>query len=289
MNNHNIYQNTLYTEQSLYRPQYVGYGRDRGIDAISPSGTMVPKRTLGEKIAWAILTLVSLVLVVEIAFFWQDGAFDRAADNISYHREVAATEQYFAAHKGEPSGYVIGQEQGQTVSYGLAIAMQDESVEDETLMPYANSQLSYIPDYIKQKFLDDGWKIEITSLDLTGQYLSQDEEHQVYTINEGETVMGLTVPAESTIYIADTAYSVKQSAVHEMGHYVDRALGHLSDTDAFRFAMEKDAITYRFYFPYSHLDDEQEFFAETFQAYWKHPDELQRLCPDIYNYFTARF
>lgn len=247
------------------------------------------KRRLSEKASYIALAIALCVLVGEIAFFWMDGAFGRAASNIEHKAAIAEAEQYFAEHKGEPSGYAIGQEKGWEFSYGLAIAKQEETAEDSALVPYANSQLALVPDYIKEHFIASGWKFEITAKDLTQQYLAQDVEDQVYTVGDNEVVMGLTSPTDSTIYISDTAYAVQQSAVHEMGHYVDRALGHISLSDEFAEAMGKDEAIYRFYFPYSHLDEEQEFFAEAFQAYWKHPSEMESLCPELYSFFNSRF
>lgn len=242
-----------------------------------------------EKIAYTVLAVALCVLVAEIALFWMNGSFDRAAANMERNREVAQSEQVFAQHRGEPSGHAIGEKEGLSFSYGLAIAQQTEDVGDETLVPYANSQLSYVPDYIKQKFLDDGWTLEITTDDLTERYVSQESDMQVYTVKPDEVIMGLTSPADKTIYIDDAPYSVQQAAVHEMGHYVDYVLGYPSYSDIFQAAVDKDRTVYGFYFPYSHLDDNEELFAEAFQAYWKHPEELHMFCPNMYAYFESRF
>lgn len=242
-----------------------------------------------EKIAYAVLAVALCILVTEIALFWMNGSFDRAAANMERNLEVAQSEQLFAQHRGEPSGHAIGEEEGLAFSYGLAIAQRSDDVDDDTLVPYANSQLSYVPDYIKQKFLDDGWTLEITTDDLTERYVSQESDMQVYTVEPGEVIMGLTSPADKTIYIDDSPYSVQQAAVHEMGHYVDYVLGYPSYSDIFQTSVDKDRTVYGFYFPYSHLDDNEELFAEAFQAYWKHPDELRMFCPNMYAYFESRF
>lgn len=150
----------------------------------------------------------------------------------------------------------------------------------------ANSELSYVPDYIKRKFLDDGWSMLLTDKDLSAMYY--EEETESYDPLTSENVLGLTTPEKKTVFIAADKYSTKQSCVHEMGHYVDYCLGALSWSDEFRDAMESDRKMYSFYFPYSHLDVDEEFFAESLSAYWKHPNELASFCPNLYAFFNSR-
>lgn len=262
--------------------QYNQYQQDEYVSA--PTNRGLHKT---EKIAYTLLAIALCILVFEIALFWFTGAFDRAAENREYTTYVAQNEEYFEQRRGEPSGHDIAVERGLDFSYGLAIAEQEENANEENLTPYANQQLSYIPDYIKAKFSEDGWKFVITSDDLTQIYTSNDEN--AYEVAEGERITGLTTIADKIIRIRATQYDVISASVHEMGHYVNQALGFPSESDEFKAAMESDFDSYSEYFDYLELDVSEEFYAEAFANYWKHPSEMEDVAPDLYGYFSERF
>lgn len=103
-------------------------------------------------------------------------------------------------------------------------------------------------------------------------------------------VSGLTVPELKAVYIKDDAGKLRQSAVHEVFHAYDDALGYVSGSDEFLglYVDEKDDMEVTgFISAGQYKEDEREYFAEACQMYVYDPGTLQSSAPKTYAYIDA--
>lgn len=167
-------------------------------------------------------------------------------------------------------------------SFGTLAKTLYESGTSPNKREYLRNQ-SYIPDYHKQLFNEMGWQVVFTTDDLKekmGRVLPESYEE--------EELVGLCQYGAKTIYLRSDFSS--SAIVHEMGHFIDYMLGRPSagngDDGDFVQAWEADADEYEKYFPYTHLDEEAERWAEAYSTYYERPVMLKEHCPALYQYFA---
>ena len=134
-----------------------------------------------------------------------------------------------------------------------------------------NNNYLKIPENIRNNLETNSWRIVVTTNNFGKNY--------GYSGN----ILALTVYGEKTIYI-----SVKDSSsiIHEVGHFLDYSLGRVSSFPEFVdiFTEESGNLTL---FHKTHKDNYStalEYFAESFQEYILHPNDLQNFCPKTYEY-----
>lgn len=72
--------------------------------------------------------------------------------------------------------------------------------------------------------------------------------------------------------------------IHEIGHAYDFALAKISRTDEFKQIYEREAKRL-FPFGWLYSSNEDEYFAESFKIYLKHPRWLKIFAPKTFSYF----
>lgn len=130
---------------------------------------------------------------------------------------------------------------------------------------------SEIPQKVQKEFINNGWKIRISS-----EYLVDSSDCEGYCdINERK------------IYFKAAAEEFRSSMWHEIGHFIDFHWGFPSGGQEFTKAYQKEKgylmreqVTFEFY-KYCTVN-EKEYFAESFANYMKDPFKLQTVAPKTY-------
>lgn len=126
------------------------------------------------------------------------------------------------------------------------------------LINYAYNYWYLIPDNIRSQFKNDGWSIVITTKSLSEE------------VNTDYEIIGLTLPDIKQIKIIGTQKAIRESLIHEVGHYVDISLADISKTPEFSIIYNsiRDELLDNTQ-SYSLAEfNEREAFAEMFEYYY---------------------
>jgi hypothetical protein len=134
-------------------------------------------------------------------------------------------------------------------------------------------ELNKIPDSVLKAFAKRGWTFSVDK-----------DTVDWYGRSMGNTCIGITVYGQRTIYVSDSS-----SAVHEMGHFVECALGFPWQFDAlYRSEAQGSTQVLRAY----SATNRNEYFADYF-AYWlENRDDtekmaaLKKVTPKTYAWFA---
>ena len=192
--------------------------------------------------------------------------FDNLAKNMEFYAESNNNNKFVDENRDETT---YGQTMVQIINKS-----GKKVLENSTIL-----ELEYIPDYLKNLFNNNGWKIIIEDRELDEVFPEEGSP------DDPEThLQGLTVPNDKTIYLNPDTWSVHQACVHEFGHFVDFALGKLSFQNDFKDAAELDKS--EFLENYSSYDDYQEgeCFADSFASYLIYPKGFNNYCSNLYTY-----
>ena len=127
-----------------------------------------------------------------------------------------------------------------------------------------NNELNKLPKSALNSFKRNGWHIYVTN------------ENIAKTVFNGryKSVQGVTIYRNQVILIEARENAIKESALHEFGHYVDYITGFESDEKPFKTIYNKEVETFKSRIINSScVRDEQEFFAETFYYMYKNPNK----------------
>lgn len=152
------------------------------------------------------------------------------------------------------------------------ITIQKDGKVSNELMDLAQTKLALLPSNVKDAFLNDGWDIILTDMDLNLTFYNGK-----YT-----EVLGNTIYGEGIIYIKSDEQAVNQAILHEIGHWLDFHLGYVTDSDEFRTIFEKEANSYIQNYQTTCVRNPKELFAETFWQYVENPQKLEILNPKLY-------
>lgn len=97
---------------------------------------------------------------------------------------------------------------------------------------------------------------------IQNEYASKGEIKVVLDMPDTPTVCGLYYPVSDDIYIK--ADSIEYATLHEIGHFVDYALGSISEAEYFINIYDNEKILVSEYCQ----STPKEFFAETFKMYF---------------------
>ena len=118
-----------------------------------------------------------------------------------------------------------------------------------------NVWLAYVPENIKAAFVNRGWHVYVTRMNLAATFFPQ-----------FNSVQGATLYNEGIIYVEDRE-SATDSVVHEMGHFLDTQCGTPSLSSEFADIYNAEVGTFKAGIPNPGcVRDPMEMFAETF--YW---------------------
>lgn len=118
-----------------------------------------------------------------------------------------------------------------------------------------NAQVNRIESSLLNKFTSSGWSIYVT-----GENLAKTHFGGKYS-----SVQGVTVYGSRAIYIEKRDVAIRESTIHEFGHYLDYSKGFISNKEAFKAIYNEEVATFRSrIINPGCVRDPQEFFAEMF-------------------------
>ncbi len=157
------------------------------------------------------------------------------------------------------------------------IPMDDTIPLDEYYVVLAET-LIYLPQDLLNKFYADGWGIVITQESLSDMYYKG-----VYN-----NVMAVTDGYIKVIWLSAEEDAIRNSVIHEMGHYLQFTYGFPNQTEEFEAIYKAERK--KFVVPGGSAAQARssslEYFAEAFQEYFLHPDSLLKNTPLTYQYMA---
>jgi hypothetical protein len=124
----------------------------------------------------------------------------------------------------------------------------------ENLLNYAYNYWYIIPETIRQDFKQNNWKIELTNTSLSEEY------------NLDYNILAITLPDEQLIKIQATQSNIRNSLIHEVGHYVDYTNNYISESNQWKEAKSNE-LQYLDTTIESKYMNNKEYFAESFRVY----------------------
>ena len=123
--------------------------------------------------------------------------------------------------------------------------------------------LNKLPKYLLEAFVNKGWHIYVTDENIAKTYFG----------GKYSSVQGVTIYTDKVILIEKRSTAIKESTIHEFGHFVDYATGFDSDSRYFMSVFDEEASIFKSKITNSScVRDEQELFAEGFYYLFKNPD-----------------
>ena len=145
---------------------------------------------------------------------------------------------------------------------------------DSYYLSLLNKELNKLPSNVLNKFVNSGWHIYVTSENIAktvfgGQYSS---------------VQGVTIYKEKTILISAKESCIRESTIHEFGHFIDYTYNFSSDSVAFKNIYKEEVDLFKSRITNSScVRDEQEFFAETLYYMYKNPSKCTEKAYEFVN------
>ena len=215
------------------------------------------------KFYWAIVAIWATALAVFLAF----------QGHLLYEikREEALVEEI---------GYTQAKSANQRYSYEDAYAAFSYEGEIKTsIKEYAAIYYLAIPEKLRNRFLQDGWKLILTDKDIQETY---------YTGDVKGRLAGLTNYSEKTIYVHARKTDIRRSLLHEFGHYVDSVYGMVSASTEFDsiYKSEKIHLNEKWKIDSHATSNAQEFFAESFSMILIYSSQSQTDIPNTYAFIN---
>lgn len=142
-------------------------------------------------------------------------------------------------------------------------------------MNRVNQELAYVPENVKSAFVNRGWHIYITDKNIAQTWFSG-----VYN-----SVQGVTSYNTRSIYI-EQREAAMEAPVHEIGHFVDAALGYPSQSSEFAGIYNAEVGVFKAGISNPGcVSDTRELFAEGFYYLCKNPSKVT---PQLKSFLEAR-
>lgn len=133
-----------------------------------------------------------------------------------------------------------------------------DGVEQESINKL-NTQLNRLPSNIRNRFVEAGWHIYVTNEDLNQKYYG----------GKYNFVEGVTDYNNKVIYIANTDKSIRESVIHEMGHFIDSYRDYDSLSESFELIYNEEVELFKSGITNSScVRNEMEFFAESIYYFY---------------------
>ena len=147
----------------------------------------------------------------------------------------------------------------------------------EKVINVAYEELSLIPDTLQNLFVTSSWHL----------VLSNDNLSKVYFDNKYKSVLGLTHYESSSIIIEAKEKSIRESLIHEMGHFLDYITGFKTMENDFKndyYNIEINEFKKHIKNP-GCVRDPQELFAEEFYYMFK---DKSKCTPLVLNFIQNK-
>lgn len=136
---------------------------------------------------------------------------------------------------------------------------------DISYLNQLNSELNKLPSSLLNAFKRKGWHIYVTDENIAKTYFG----------SKYSSVQGVTIYKDKVILIEARSVAIKESTIHEFGHFVDYATGFNTNSRYFMSVYKEEADTFKSRISNSTcVRDEQELFAESFFYYFKDPSVI---------------
>lgn len=167
--------------------------------------------------------------------------------------------------------YVFIDEVPETVPLAPGIDSNAQSALEETL--------AMLPPRIYEKFVSDGWQMVLTDENLADKYFK----------GKYSAVMAVTDSSIKTIWIDNTERSVRNSVIHELGHYIDYSMGFADSKSDFQsiYEAEKRLFVVVGGSGAQARSSSIEYFAEALQETVLHPESCMSHTPRTYAYMVS--
>ena len=145
---------------------------------------------------------------------------------------------------------------------------------DSYYLSLLNKELNKLPSNVLNKFVNSGWHIYVTS------------ENIAKTVFNGKysSVQGVTIYKDKTILISAKESCIRESTIHEFGHFIDYTYNFSSDSVAFKNIYKEEVDLFKSRITNSScVRDEQEFFAETLYYMYKNPSKCTEKAYEFVN------
>lgn len=159
------------------------------------------------------------------------------------------------------------------------IQCQKDGYVDDGYIDAVNQQLSAVSPYIHDAFVQNGWSMFVTDMNIG----------QTYYPGQFDMVMATTNYEEKRILIEDRADAVYESPIHELGHWFDLYLGFVSNSSAFSEIYNAESAAFVQAYGTDCVRDEMEFFAEGFWYYIVDPARLESVSPQFYHFIHSMY
>ena len=154
----------------------------------------------------------------------------------------------------------------------------EEYVYEPTTEELLEAELDLLPDGLLEYLYDNGWKIELTDMNLSEEY------------DYPMSICGITLYDEKQIYITDGTYYIRRVTLHEVGHAFAYESGKVDLTREFKeiYNEEKDNFVDCTSIGDGHeTSDVQEYFASVFQNMFLDYEETYNSVPETVNYIES--
>ncbi len=168
-------------------------------------------------------------------------------------------------------------EQSQIIrsNYGFLILPEQVPLE---ILQTAESEINKLPPNVVNAFSSNGWTINITNENIASKYFG----------GAYSNVLGATKTDSKQIIIQNKKSCVRESVVHEMGHFVDWYFDFPSLSDEFWEIYNQEVDTFKSRISNSSsVRNEMEFFAHTFYYLIKDPSKCTPMATQyVQNYIN---
>ncbi len=145
---------------------------------------------------------------------------------------------------------------------------------DSYYLSLLNKELNKLPSNVLNKFVNSGWHIYVTN------------ENIAKTVFNGEysSVQGVTIYRDKTILISAKESCIRESTIHEFGHFIDYTYNFSSNSIVFKNIYKEEVDLFKSRITNSScVRDEQEFFAETLYYMYKNPSKCTEKAYEFVN------
>lgn len=197
-----------------------------------------------------------------------------SSNYLSPNKVAVASDQNKVSEAKKPEPAKVEETSVKTYpSFVEVIGVSDDYV-DKVLSNYYR-----IPEVARNKFEDFGGVLSITNENLGEKFFNDSSKHIVAVTS----YKGSSKECSINIGTKDAT-----AVLHEMGHFVDYVSEYLSNTEEYKsiWGSEVEAFKSFHYTADENINTANEYFAESFQVYVESPSELQKNCPQSYDYIV---